>query len=104
MNEHGTACVANDSPRETAGPPMTTHRLWHSTWMGKVDEWIVVQEGLRQKQKEEEEEKEKATERRGAPRRRRQRVARDLGGPKSVTIFAGRSSGLTQVWTDHAVP
>ena len=65
----------------------------------------VVQEGLRQKQKEEkEEEKEKATERRGGPRRRRQRVARDLGGPKSVTIFAGRSSGLTQVWTDHAVP
>ncbi|KYN03259.1 hypothetical protein ALC62_05922 [Cyphomyrmex costatus] len=61
MNERETTCVANDSSRETAGPPMTTHRLWHSAWMGKVD-------------------------------------------PKSVTIFAGRSSGLTQVWTDHAVP
>lgn len=22
------------------GPPMTTHRLWHSTWMGKVDGWM----------------------------------------------------------------
>lgn len=39
-NERGTACVANDSPRETAGPPMTTHRLWHSAWMGKVDAWM----------------------------------------------------------------
>jgi len=38
-NERGTACVANDSPRETAGPPMTTHRLWHSAWMGK-DGWM----------------------------------------------------------------
>lgn len=66
----------------------------------------IVHEGPRQRQKEEEEEEKWTTEgdEEGPRHRRRQRVARDLGGPKSVTIFAGRSSGLTQVWTDRAVP
>lgn len=36
-NERGTACAANNSPRETAG---CNDDASSSTWMGKMDGWI----------------------------------------------------------------